>query len=236
MSLNTLVGKSLDRIFRETAGASSFSKQRASGPDLRRFFHETGHAQREILYYRDKRWSASGGTLYAEICCLVPTLQQAVHGVMQSLQAPDYSIPSSHFQYALSEHEPRRAWPIHSPEDVAAFEREMADWLPSVALPWLAQFETSDGVIQFMRTKGNLVMLAIFLASLGDSEGAMQAVAAWLENLPRQIENKLRRLVRSGLIAPADESYLALASIQSEEDYRLRIAEWLAAKQDGVGT
>lgn len=142
MSLNTLLGKALDQLFLDIPQAAQFSKQKSTGPHLRRFLLATEFAQREIVFYRDKHWSASGGTLYAEIICLVHAVQLAVHGEAQSLLAPDYNVPFSHFQYTLSEHAPRRSWELHSAEDVAAFEREMRDWLPLIALPWLAQFET----------------------------------------------------------------------------------------------
>lgn len=168
--------------------------------------------------------------MYAELNCLVPEVQQASHGVAQSLRNPDYSIPFSHFQYALSEQNPKRSWELYSPEDVAAFEQEIRVWLPSIALPWLDQFESRDGVLHFLRTRRQFVTLAEYLASLGDAIGASAAISAWIEGLPRRIENSLSRLASKGVISAADEKFLSKASIQSEDDYRLQVQEWLARR------
>lgn len=227
-TFNAILGRVLDRLFSEVPQAAPFAKRKGSSDDLRRFFHATVNAEREIVFYRDKWWTASGGTLYAELYCLVPEVQHAVHGKAQSLQSPDYNVPFSHFQYALSEQNPQRGWEIHSPEDVAAFEEEMRACLPSIAMPWLDQFETPDGVVQFLRTREQFVTLAEYLASQGDANGASGAIAAWLERLPRRTENVLQRLASKGLISPADQCYLNKASIQSEGDYRQQVSEWLA--------
>ncbi len=228
MSINTVLGKALDRLFLEVPEASPFAKQKGSGDQLRRYFHATANAEREILFYRDKWWTADGGTLYAELNCLVPEVQQASHGVAQSLRNPDYSIPFSHFQFALSEQNPKRSWELYSPEDVAAFEQDIRVWLPSIALPWLDQFESRDGVLHFLRTRRQFVTLAEYLASLGDSLGAAAAISAWIEGLPRRIENSLSRLASKRVISAADEKFLSKASIQSEDDYRQQVQEWLA--------
>jgi len=218
MSLNSLLGKSLDRLFIDGPPVVRFVKQRASGDNLRRYHHATEFAQREIVFYRDKRWTANGGTLYAELFCLVPEVQHAVHGMAQSL---------GHFQYVLSEPNPKRSWELHSPEDVAVFAEEIREWLSSIALPWLDQFESRDGVIRFLRAKRQFVTLAEYLASMDDEIGASQAISTWLEGLPRRIENSLKRLASKGLISPYDEAYLARASIQSEEDYQQQVSKWL---------
>ncbi|KQZ34242.1 hypothetical protein [Duganella sp. Root1480D1] len=225
--MNTLLGKALDRVFLEAPLVATFEKQKGSGHHLRRYFHAGENTQREIVFYRDKWWTANGGTLYAELCCLVPEVQHAVHGMAQSLLSPDYNIPSNHFQYVLMELEPKRSWELHSPEDVAVFEREIGDWLRTIALPWLNQFESRDGVIRFLQSKRQFVTLATYLASLGDGNGASQAVATWLEGLPRRIENSLGRLAGKGLISPDDAAYLTKASIQIEEDYKQQVFEWL---------
>ena len=185
---------------------------------MRRYYHATEFAQREIVFYRDKWWTASGGTLYAELFCLVPEFQQAVHGMAQSF---------GHFQYVLSEPNPERSWELHSPEDVAVFEAEIRDWLSSIALPWLDQFESRDGVVRFLRAKRQFVTLAEYLASVDDEIGGSQAIAAWIEGLPRRIENSLKRLASKGLISLHDEAYLARASIQSEDDYQQQVSRWL---------
>jgi hypothetical protein len=230
MSFNNFVGKSLDRLFLEVPECAQFTKQKRTGPDLRRFYHATENAQREIVFYRDKLWTATGGVLYAELYCLVPELQYALHGREQSLLAPDFNIPFSHFQFVPSEQNPKRSWELHSLDDVATFEQEMKDWLPSIALPWLGQFESRDGVTRHLQSRGQFVMLAEYLAYKGDEQGASLAVAAWVESLPRRTELTLRKLAGKGLIAAADEAFLAKASIQSEEDYRLQTADWLARR------
>lgn len=86
-----------------------------------------------------------------------------------------------------------------------------------------------------MQANHQFLKAALFLASLGDGHGASQAVSAWIEGLPRRIENNLRKLAASGLISSADEAYLASASIQSEEDYRQRIAVWRASILEAAG-
>jgi len=230
MSVNTLVGKSLDRLFQEVPECAPFTKQKGTGPHLRRFYHATESTQREIVFYRDKLWTATGGVLYAEIYCLVQELQYALHGRAQSLLTPDFSIPFSHFQYVLSERNPKRSWALNSLDDVTAFEQEMKDWLPSIALPWLGQFESHDGVVRHLQLQRQFVKLAEYLAHRGDEQGASLAVAEWVGSLPRRTENCLRKLASKGLISTADEEFLAKASIQSEEDYRRQTAVWLARR------
>lgn len=228
-NISTELGRALDRLFLQEHRPASFSKLKATGTHLRRFFRETENTQREIAFYRDKWWTASGGTLYAELYCLVPELQLAVHGEAQSLLTPDYRIPFSHFQYVLSEPQSKRSWALSSIEDVIAFEQEMKEWLPSVALPWLEQFDSRAGVIQHLQSRRQLVTLAEYLAYLGDRHAAWQTVRAWVEGLPRQTGRTLHKLAGKGLISQADQAYLEKASIQSEEDYRRQVAGWLSA-------
>jgi hypothetical protein len=229
MTLSTSIGTALDRVFASIPELAPFAKLKASGQDLRRFFHDTGQTQREVLFYRDKWWSKEdGGDLYLELSCLVPAVQAALHGAPQSLAAPDYSVPFSHFQYGTTEADPQRVWSLRSPADVTAFEEKMRTWLPSVALPWLAQFESTEGVVRFMREKKQFHRLAIVLASLGDAAGARDSMMHWLEQRPRQIERHLQRLAAAGLLSAQDEAFLLRVSIQSEEQYRQRLAGWIA--------
>jgi hypothetical protein len=60
-TLSTSIGRSLDRVFASIPELAPFAKLKASGQDLRRFFHDTGQAQREIAFYRDKWWSRQKG-------------------------------------------------------------------------------------------------------------------------------------------------------------------------------
>jgi hypothetical protein len=235
VSLSKSIGASLDRMFRSNPELDGFSKLKASGQDLRRFFQATPFAEREILFYLDKWWEKdTGGQVYVELFCLVPAVQLALTGLAQSLEMPDYNVPFTHFQYATGEPSQKRSWEIHSAADVADFEIQMKSWLSSVALPWLARFSSLQGTMTHMRDQRQFHMLAMLLASQGDRAGAQDAAVAWLRSLPRQIEKKLQKLAAVGLLSAQDETVLLNASIQSEELYRERLNGWLAsARADG---
>lgn len=231
MTLNKLLGTVLDRTTSAHAAFAGFAKLKASGSELRNYFHDTGGAQCQVLFYRDKWWTKDGGTLYGELFCLVPKVQLALSGQNQSLAEPDYSVPFHHFQYGLQENDIEGGWPIRSVQDVHQFEAVVASWLSSQAAPWFKQFETDEGIIDFMQRNRRFVNLALFCQAQGHPAEARSHLISWLSRLPRQIERPLATLLDAGLITEAEHAMLCRASQQRDDHYRESISAWISVAQ-----
>lgn len=226
MSLSKLLGTVLDRATSANPAFTSFLKLKADGSDLRSYFHESSTSQCHVLFYRDKWWTRDGGTLYGELFCLVPRVQLALCGKNQSLAKPDYSVPFHHFQFSLLESDSERAWQIRSAQDVHEFETVVDLWLSSTAAPWFKQFDTDDGVIDFMRRNKRFVDLALLLLAEGKPADAKDHLVSWISQLPRQIERPLAQLLNTGLITQAEHDMLSRASQQREDHYREMVSTW----------
>jgi hypothetical protein len=227
MTLNKAVGTALDRIKQELSDLKSFSRLKVSGPELRRFFHQTEWLQRETCFYRDKWWNKEGGILHAELFCLVSEVQLALTGSPQSLDNPDYAIPFEHFQYGISTGDVERSWPIRSLDDLVDFEACIRTWLNTIALPWFEQFESMEGVIRFLERQEHWLRLALLLNALEDSLKARGYMATWLSTLPRQIESQLDELTSAGLLCTEERKELGRASLQEEGCYRAAVERWI---------
>lgn len=231
MSLNTVLGSTLDRVVAGNPVLGEFSKLKTSGSDLRSYFRETDSSQCQILIYRDKWWTKEGGTLYGELLCLVPAVQIALCGKAQSLAQPDYAVPFHHFQFGLLESNPERCWDVHGEKDVPAFAAAIEPWLTATALPWLAQFDAMPGVIGFMERNKRFVDLALLQAALGNPAQAAACVQAWLGELPRQVDKPLAKLLDARLLSPAEHAMLGRASLQREDRYREIVTAWIGDAQ-----
>ncbi len=229
MTLNHSLGAVLDALLAKQPDAEAFTPQRASAPLLRRYVAASDWYQREIAFYRDKRWSKQGGKLYADLNCLVNALQQALTGCAQSLAAVDFAIPLNHFQYRLTARGEDCVWSIHSQQDVADFEQQVGDWMTASAWPWFEQFASMPGVIRFMQEQERWQQLALLQNSLGQAVEAKASMQAWLESLPRQIERPLQELADVGLLSADAAKLLMRASLQEESRYRSLVESWLAS-------
>lgn len=205
---------------------TSFLKLKAGGSDLRSYFRESSASQCHVLFYRDKWWTKEGGSLYGELFCLVPRVQLALSGKNQSLAKPDYSVPFHHFQFGLLESDSERGWQIRSAQDVHQFETVVDSWLSSTAAPWFKQFDTDDGVIDFMKRNKRFVDLALLLLAEGKPADAKGHLVSWISQLPRQIERPLGELLNAGLITQAEHAMLSRASQQREDHYREMVSTW----------
>lgn len=228
MPLIKTIGSALDGAIAGNPGCEGFVTLKAASPEVRRYFREDAFSQCQILFYRDKFWTKEGGSLYGEVFCLIPAVQQALCGKSQSLAMPDYSIPFHHFQYGLLEHNPERCWQIHGEADVPGFAAAIDLWLARAALPWLAQFDSIEAVIAFMQRHGRFVDLALLCAAQGAPASSALHLVAWINQLPRQIEKPLARLLEAGLLSQDDHRLLSRASIQREDHYREQIDAWIA--------
>jgi len=150
-------------------------------------------------------------------------------GQNQSLATPDFSVPFHHFQFGLLETDPERHWSIHSEQDVRQFETALDSWLSSKAAPWFAQFETNEGLIEFMRQNGRFADLALLCQAQGNPAEARSHLISWISQLPRQIEKTLAKLLKAGLISEAEEAMLNRAALQSEDRYREMVGTWCTA-------
>ncbi len=229
MPLNKKLGAALDQIFRDTPVLSPFAKIKSRmGQDLRLFHHETGTAQQQISFYRDKWWSKEhGGQLYVDLLCLVPAVQMALTGKSQSLATPDFDTPFTHFQYRVLEADAHGGWTIRNADDIEAFSAGVSHWLADTALPWLTRFEHIDNVIDCMQ-QHMPVNLALFHAARGDMPEAAVAMLGWLDGLPRQIERQLQKMAQAHLLTASDQAELLQASLQDATAYRERLNQWRA--------
>jgi hypothetical protein len=235
MALSKLLGAVLDRATSANAAFAGFAKLKARGSELRNYFRDTGVSQCQVLFYRDKWWTKDGGTLYGELFCLVPKVQLAPSGQNQSLAEPDYSVPFHHFQYGLQESDPERGWPIRSAQDVQQFEAVVDSWLSSTAAPWFKQFDTDEGVIDFMSRKGYFLGLAFVCLAQGNPADARSHLLSWISELPRHIEKPLAELLDAGLITEAEHALLGRASLQEEDRYREMVSTWSADARNHPG-
>lgn len=226
MSLSKPLGTVLDRAISANPAFAAFLKLKAGGSDLRSYFRDTSASQCQVLFHRDKWWTKDGGTLYGELFCLVPKVQLALCGKSQSLASPDYSIPFHHFQFGLLEGDPERGWQIRSAQDVHQFEAVVDSWLSSKAAPWFKQFETDEGVIDFLKQNKRFVDLALLCLVQGNPADARDHLISWITQLPRQIERPLAKLLDAGLITRAEHAMLSRASQQREDRYREIVSTW----------
>lgn len=227
-SLNKVFGQALDGAL-AAAGASAFARVApGGGPTLRRYFARDGQRQMEITVYRDKWWSAEGGTLHADAYCLADDYQQALGGVAQDWLKPDYAQPLHHFQLVFDDQARRFSMTLGSPADATALADTWQAWLKQEALPWLERLETAEGVLDWLTRRGLHAQRARYLLHQGRPEQAAGAVRDYLRTLPRNIEQPLRQLCGAGLLSEQDEALLLRASLQHEDRYREAVERWLS--------
>jgi len=250
MALANDVTAAIDRVFTQERRLQCFVRHGAAdGVSFRAYVRATGTTQCQVLVYRDKWWSRTGGTIYGELYCLVDAVQFALTGAGQSLADPDFGRPLHAFQYrtspvgmasvgmaaAASEGTVDRVfdpvWEVRSPDDVAAFEDGLGGWLRVAGSDWFEQFERPDGVRRFLAARGDHVTLALLAATAGDPDAARACVTDWLAGLPRDIERRLDALLAAGAITPDDDAFLRRASIQSRDEYARRVLVWSAGSR-----
>jgi len=225
-SLSRLVGLAADRAVSRNAARAGFTPlAELDGMAIRRFYRADARLEQEISIYRDKWWTKAGGTAHVELFCLVAPYQVAMTGVRQSWQKPVKDVPLHYFQHALSGVNPE--WPIANTADVQRFESGLSEWLAAVAVPWFAQFESDDGVIRYLGTRGLHARAARFLARLGRTGEARACVRTYLSTLPRQADRELEALKEAGLLSEDDFRALSRASLQQVDRYRSFIDAWL---------
>ena len=195
-----------------------------------RYYRNDNGIEAEVCVYRDKWWTKSGGTVHADLYCLVDDVQQALGGRKQSWLNPDYDLPLEHFQYGLGKSAIDLSQEIRSSEDAEQFAQALLRFLHETGLAWFAQFELPDGITSYLLDEERLHALARYRAHLGDQAGARAAVNQYLKNLPRQNEQELDTLVSAGLLEDEDRRFLASAALQAQTEYESRIDKWLASQ------
>jgi hypothetical protein len=232
--LSKQVGLAADRVISKNPQLAGFAPiADRAGMDVRRFYRATEGAEQEISIYRDKRWSKAGGTAHVDLFCLVASYQAAMTGKSQSWRRPLKGVQLQHFQYALGGVGP--SWPIASAMDVQTFESGLSEWLATVAIPWFAQFESDDGVIGYLLTRGLHARAARFLAGLGRMVEARAELGKYLSTLPRQADREFAALKKAGLLSEDEFRELSRASLQHIDRYQSFIDAW-AKSHAGVST
>jgi hypothetical protein len=234
VNLAKLVGDAVDRVFREAPELSPFARRDArDGASLRRYYHATAYAEREVDVYRDKYWTKNGGRIFAELYCLIPEAQRVLGGVEQSWLSPDYAKPLIYFQYRTSLDANDARWEVNTPADVASFEAGLHAWLTSKGLAWLDALNSRDGLLDYLARNQSHVDLARLSAHWGSAGEARNHVVRYLNTLPRQNERALKLLTEAKLLSREDEAYLIKASLQSNEEYARRVRAWLESGLPG---
>jgi hypothetical protein len=147
-------------------------------------------------------------------------------GQSQCWRRPLKDAELHHFQHALSGVNP--SWLIRTAADVENFESGLSQWLAAVAVPWFALFESNDGVIEHLATRGLHAQAARFLASLGRIAEARTYVSNYLLTLPRQAEPEFEALKKAGLLSEEDFRQLSRASLQHVDRYQCFVNAWVA--------
>lgn len=232
MSLTKRVVHVIDQIFEEKDGLRSFRLvETTDGVFFRRYFRQGPYAEGEISIQRSKWWTAKGGEVFGELYCFIPEVQLAVHGVQQSWLAPDPESPLFYFQFRTSGCGEPFEQSVTSNDDLSGFEQGLRRWLGSAALPWLRQFESRRGVLEYVGKQENAFLLALLQAHFGKPSQAKQNTARFIEGLPRNIEGEFDTLRARGLLSEEDHRYLLKASIQSNEEYGRRVQAWLEKRE-----
>ena len=114
-------------------------------------------------------------------------------------------------------------WSVFSDEDISKIESELAELIPSLAIPWFERVSTKKGFVDWFR--GVYSRDACFRYTL-DAEGPaalMRDVLAWLSTLPRRIDDDLTWLATVDIISQDLAADIRMASMQTEDTYRERL-------------
>jgi hypothetical protein len=230
MILNERLTTAIDLVFAETGILSGFSKRETQdGISLRRYVMVTSYAERGVTVYRDKWWTKNGGQVFVDLLCFVPEVQRALSGVDERWQESDYNHPVFSFQYRIMEATPRLQWQIDSPESIAAFTQELADFLANTGTEWFGRLDSRDGVLDYFAKKEDAFSLALMCKHLGSAESAREHVCNYLKKLPRHIQHQIDRLSEAGVLSQEDKTYILAASLQRNDEYQRRVENWIGA-------
>ena len=233
-SLAKTVGAAVDVAFADPSLSDFAPVADVHGDILRRYYRSDENTECEICVYRDKWWTKAGGTVRADLYCLVSEVQQALGGCSQSWLSPDYGMPLEHFQYGLGKSARDLSQEIRSDEDAARFAEALSQFLVETGLAWFARFQSREGIANYLLGEEHFHGLARYLAHVGDRDSAWAALEKYLRSLPRQNEDELESLATCGLISEEDRRFLASAALQEQTEYQRRISEWQASKGNGV--
>ncbi len=233
-SLTEAVATAVDAAFVDPALSDFAPITDVHGDILRRYYRSDKTTEYEVCVYRDKWWTKAGGAVHADLFCLVSQVQQALGGCSQSWLNPNYDLPLEHFQYSLGKSADRVTREIRSAEDAAGFAEALSQFLRETGLGWFAQFNSREGIANYLLGEGYFHSLARYHAHFGDHAGALTAVIQYINTLPRQNEQELETLASIGLLAEDDRRYLASAALQEQTEYERRVREWLASRDEGV--
>jgi hypothetical protein len=232
MSLTKRIAHVVDQVFNEEDALRAFRLLEAKdGISFRRYFRQGPYSECEVSIHRSKWWTAKGGEVFGELYCFIPEVQLAVYGVQQSWLAPAQGTDLFYVQFRTSGCGEPFEQSVAGSDDLAGFERGLRRWLRSVALPWLQQFESRQGVLEHVERKEDSYLLALLHAYFGELTKAKQSTARFLAGLPRSIEGQLVALGERGLVSAEDKGYLLKASIQSSEEYGRRVQTWLEKQE-----
>ncbi|UCH47511.1 MAG: hypothetical protein JSU95_15800 [Betaproteobacteria bacterium] len=192
-SLAKEVGAAVDAAFADSSLSDFAPVADVHGDILRRYYRGDETAEFEVCVYRDKWWTKAGGTVHADLYCLVSKVQQALGGFSQSWLKPDYGLPLEHFQYGLGKSAKDLSQEIRSDEDATRFAEKLSQFLLETGLAWFGQFYSREGTANYLLGEENFHGLARYRAHLGDHDGSWTALKQYLEGLPRQNEQENSR-------------------------------------------
>lgn len=208
------------------AGHESFTESPATGESFCRFRASEPYADLEIWVYPGKHFRKNGGLVCLDLYCIHHEFNRAWGVENSSWPDGDDIWKVRVFQYRLSSKADSTEFLLKA-SDVKPYQIWMTQFLKGHAGPWFRQFETATGVEKYLRSEGSYYDVAAWFSHQGKRTEAQKAFGEFLSALPRQIDAQLDDAQSRGLITNGDKNLLKKASLQHEDEYRSRVAQWI---------
>ena len=231
-ALHTAVARAVAGAFAAPELAAFEALDDRSGATVARYYRARAGVEQEVAVYRDKWWSNEGGSVSAELYCLVPEVQRAVTGHEQQWLNPNLDRPLLVFQYRTDPGAEDVVWPVTSVETAEAFGERLLDFLCHTALGWFEHFVDNASLDNYLTARQRHHERVCLFACRKEPAAAEAALRAYLLDLPRGNEQALDRLVSLAVLDADDRAQLLKASLQTQEGYAARVEAWLSARHE----
>ena len=154
-ALLRLLGEATDQKIADHLGPLGF---RPATPlfehTIRRYVATGDFRDQDIEVFRGEDWGGTGGRVLVSLRVLIHPVQQAVHGVAQSLATPRLDVGASLLQFGPHPANEPGQWRVGSPAEVGHFANGFGDYLVKHALPWYAKSATPAAALAMLDTMG----------------------------------------------------------------------------------
>ena len=116
-----------------------------------------------------------------------------------------------------------RWWRVSSAKDIDAFGIELNALLKGEAIPWFSQVSSKEGFLDWASSVFPVSHCFPYVLEVCGVETLSVRVRHWLLTAPRDVGNYLEWLVEIEVISKPLADQIYKASIQTDEEYRLRL-------------